>query len=372
MSTARRIRTSKIKASPFLRFYEEPDAVFGVYAKRCFYIRGESEQEYWQLRRQSVLYDVPEKPVQIDGPDSASFLQRIFCRPVANMPLGVGRYAIACTHRGGIFMDGILFRLSENRFWYVQADGELETWLLAHSADYEVTISDPNSWVLQIQGPTSMDIMKAATDNAINENMRYFQSGFFQVCGQRTYISRTGWTGELGYEIYTQDGETDYEKLWKDLIAVGRQYNMAIGTGGSMDTRRIEAGILNNGTDIDQTMTPFDAGLGALVDFSNECFIGRQALLVASREPVLFGVSCKTHTPTKNNLIIQSGKSVGQVRTGVWSPQLETGIGYVRFYKADHWGGTSLSMIDEDGEDHPCDIVSLPFIDPEKRLPRGG
>ena len=98
---------------------------------------------YWALRQRAVLYDVPEKPIQIDGPQVVEFLEKIFSRKVANMNVGRGRYAIACNEDGGLFMDGILFRLEENRFWYVQPDGALETWLMAHKSGYDVNISIP-------------------------------------------------------------------------------------------------------------------------------------------------------------------------------------------------------------------------------------
>ena len=95
-------------------------------------------------------------------------------------------------------MDGVLFKFSENKYWYVQADGEFETWLLAHTDGFDVEISDPQSRVLQIQGPSSMDIMKDLTDGKIDENLKYYRSDFFYIDNQKVYISRTGFTGELG------------------------------------------------------------------------------------------------------------------------------------------------------------------------------
>ncbi|MGB5329519.1 MAG: aminomethyl transferase family protein, partial [Gammaproteobacteria bacterium] len=131
------------------------------------------------------------------------FLERIFARRIGNLREGRGRYAIACTPDGGTFMDGILFKMEENRFWYVQPDGALEAWLIAHSDGFEIKISDPESRVLQIQGPNSMKIMADATAGAIDESMKYFDSGFYDIGGQELYVSRTGWTGELGYEVYS-------------------------------------------------------------------------------------------------------------------------------------------------------------------------
>ena len=366
-----RIRASRFEVSPFLEFHTSPGARFGVYANRLFPLRGSSEQEYWCLRKQSVLYDVPEKPIQVQGPDCVAFLERVFSRTVADLKEGRGRYAIACTDSGGVFMDGILFRLSEDKFWYVQADGDLETWLLAHSVDFDVEVSDPHSWVLQVQGPTSLKVLEAATQGAVNTEMGYFHAGFFEIGGQQVYVSRTGWTGEFGFEIYTQGDSTDYPKLWQTLVSAGEPQGMVVGYGGSMDARRIEAGILNNGTDMDRSMTPFEAGLGAFIDFGNPGFIGRDALLAAPRETRLLGVVCPGNTPASGWKVLDSGNVVGRVRTGDWSPTLESGIGYVEFEHASDWVGQTLEIQSQSGDRYPCEIVDLPFFDREKRLPRG-
>ena len=205
-----RMSSRRFERSPFQDRWETPDTVMSVYAGRyCSAFNGEDvEATYWALRRKSVLYDVPERPVEIAGPDAQRFLERIFARQVHTLGEGRGRYAIACTHQGRVFMDGILFKMGADRFWYVQPDGALETWLLAHSEGFDVAITDPQSRVLQIQGPTSFDIMKQASAGAIDERMSYFHSGFFSIAGQEVYVSRTGWTGELGFEVYTR-GECD-------------------------------------------------------------------------------------------------------------------------------------------------------------------
>ncbi|MFT5218227.1 MAG: glycine cleavage system aminomethyltransferase T [Planctomycetota bacterium] len=131
---------------------------------------------YWTLRRKAVLFDVPEKPWQIEGPDALPFLEKIFSRPVQDLPIGRGRYTIACTPGGGIFMDGILFKLAENRYCYVQADGAFEEWLHAHCGGFDVTISDPQSRMLQLQGPTQMKIMSDATNGAIDQRMKFIRT----------------------------------------------------------------------------------------------------------------------------------------------------------------------------------------------------
>ena len=261
-----RINAKRFEQSPYFDRYARADILFGVYAGRLApHFTGEDPAEtYWALRRRAALYDVPERPVQIEGPDAVAFLERVFARPIATLPEGRGRYAIACTPKGGVFMDGLLFKLGEEKYWYVQADGALETWLVAHSQGFDVTISDPKSRVLQIQGPRSLEVMRSASNGRIDETMGYFHAGSFDLGGQVLYVSRTGWTGELGFEIYSQGNETDHGRLWDHLTLAGRPFGLVFSGGASMEIRRIEAGILDNGTDMDMSMTPYQAGLAPL------------------------------------------------------------------------------------------------------------
>lgn len=280
-----RIGASRFEQSPYYECYANAETILGVAANR-FYPSSNGEDvvaTYWALRREAVLFDVPEKPWQIEGPDVLPFLERIFARKIGTLARGRGRYAIACTSAGGTFMDGILFKLEENRYWYVQPDGALEAFLQAHREGFEVTISDPGSRVLQIQGPKSMQIMSAVTNGAIDERMKYFAAGYFDIGGQKLYVSRTGWTGELGYEIYS-DASTDHKRLWDHLFEVGRPQGMVFGGLAAMGIRRIEAGILDNISDFDTSMTPFEAGLGKFIDLDKDGYIGRDALLKADRQ----------------------------------------------------------------------------------------
>lgn len=369
-----RISDRQFEPSPYVDCYANPDMVVGVYAGR-FYPRSVGDdpaEKYWALRRTAALYDVPERPVQIEGPDVVPFLERIFARKISDLKEGRGRYAIACTPQGGVFMDGLLFKLSEGKYWYVQPDGALETWLVAHSAGYDITISDPKSRVIQIQGPKSLEVLRAASDGRIDESMGYFHAGFFDLGGQDLYVSRTGWTGELGFEIYSQGAETDHRRLWDHLMGAGAAHGMEFSGAASMEIRRIEAGILDNGTDMDMSMTPYQAGLGAFIDLDTpDDFIGRSALLDADRRSLLYGVKCPAATPAMHCELRDGDRIVGRVTAGAWSPFLECGVGYVRFDEPGEWSGRALSLETREGESHPCEIVDLPFYDREKRIARG-
>jgi aminomethyltransferase len=189
-----KISARRFEESPYIERTDHPEMVRGVYAGRYFAISlGEDPiQKYWLLRQKAAMFDVPEKPIEISGPDAAVFLEKVMTRKVSTIKEGRGYYSLACTPQGGIFMDGVIFKFNENKFWYVQADGPFEDWLLAHSAGFDVKILDPKSRVIQIQGPASIDIMKAASNGKIDENMPYYRSGFFDLGGQNLYVSRSG------------------------------------------------------------------------------------------------------------------------------------------------------------------------------------
>ena len=232
-------------------------------------------------------------------------------------------------------------------------------------------MSDPGSRVLQIQGPRSHEVLAAASGAPIPEDFGYFAVAMFDLGGQEVLVSNSGWTGELGIEIYGHAG-LDHLALWDHLMRCGEPFEMTLGGGDSMGPRRVEAGILDNLTDFDRTMTPFAAGLGRFVNFDNPDFIGRAALLEAGRDQLLFGVRCGDGQPAADDDVLAGGEVVGHVTVGDWSPTLETGIGYVRFDAPAEgdWRGRTVVVRGASGE-FPGDVVELPFFDPEKRLPRG-
>ena len=359
--------------SPFHHCYANDQTVLRLAAGRFFanHNGDPSELGYWALRKQAALFDVPERPVEISGPDAVAFLERIVARRIGDMKIDRGRYALICTHQGGIFMDGILFRLAETRFWFVHPDGDLEPWLLAHSHGFDVTFSDPKSRVLQLQGPNSFPIMQAASSGALTESLKYFHSGFFDFDGQQVYVSRTGWTGELGYELYTLGDQTDCPRLWDHLMQKGAPHGLVFSSMQAMNTRRIEAGILDSGSDFDISMTPYEAGLERFVDLSKKGFIGRDALKAAAPATRIFGLRCIAATPCSGDLILSGSAPVGMVTTGALSPYLKCGIGYARFDQPDEWSGKTLTLKSQQSDKVTCTIVDLPFYDPEKRLPRG-
>ena len=366
------VYTGSKALSPFHECYANKDTILRLAAGRFFaHYNGEDiEEAYWALRNRAALFDVPERPVEISGPDVIEFLDQIFTRQSDHLTVGSGHYTLACTYNGGLFMDGILFRLDEKKFWFVHPDGDLDTWFLAHSHNYDVSISDPQSRVLQLQGPISLAIINSATDGNVDQNMGYFKTGLYSIGGQAVLISRTGWTGELGYEIYTLGRNTDYKRLWNDLTNSGRKYGMVFSSMQAMNIRRIEAGILDSGSDFDTSMAPDEAGLSRFIDRDKKCFIGYEAIKKRKQGNRIHGVVARNYIPRSGDLVHDQKNLLGYVTTGAYSPEFEAGIGYVRFDTAADWIGQDYFIGTLDSSKHPCKIVALPFYDKNKRIPK--
>ena len=368
-----RVSARRFQNSPYLEKYATDDMLYGIYAKRLHVLTlGEDPVEhYWKLRRDVALFDVPEKPLEIKGLDAVKLLERVFCRRIGDLKCGRARYAIACTPAGGIQMDGILMRLATDHFWYVQADGEFESWLIAFSDGLDVRVRDPQSRVLQIQGPKALDVIRSATNGQLADTFRYFHVAKFDFNGQDVLVSRTGWTGEMGVEIYSEGGVTDHSALWDHLHKHGEPFGMVFSGATSLNTRRIEAGIIDNGTDVDTTITPYAAGLGAFVDLDKAGFVGRAALQAADKDCRFYGVTCHSAVPLAGLELMDGNARVGQMTIGTWSPHLETGIGFARFSAPGTWPGRALKLHAPDNTQHDCEVVQLPFYDPDKLIPRG-
>ena len=327
-------------------------------------------EEYRVLRTKAGIFDVPEVPLEIRGPDAGAFLDYVFTRPVSTMAVDRGRYGLMCHHGGGIACDGVVFRLAEDWFWYVHADRDVFTWLQALKPGYDVVIRDPGAWAIQIQGPISLEILDACVDGGAPEGFKYYHARQVTMGGQPVLISRTGWTAELGFEVYNMDPHVDGMALWSHLMAAGRPHGMEILSTYAMNPRRIEAGIMNYGTDMGWDTTPFDLGLGAFVDFGHD-FVGLDALQSADQSPRFSGFVTEAKDIKWRSPVFAGPDPVGRVKAFEASPTLGTGIGYVLFENADAMTADAFTVKDRTGAQHSLTLHQLPFFDPDKRIPRG-
>ncbi len=347
---------------------------YTIYNRRhmavCF-DRISTEDGYWLLKQKAAVLHTGEFPSQFKGPDAEKLLNRLFTKDISKIKPGRCGYGLACDESGGLIVDGVLLRLSEDLFWYAQADGDFLNWARAHAAGMDVEISDPQVYISQVQGPTSLQVLQAACDDGmLPEPFNYFGLARVSLGGQEVVITRTGYTNELGWEFYTEPHH-DADALWQHLTKKGEPLGMGLFGLDSMHIRRVEAGILNAGSDFDQSNTPFEAGLGRFVDMDKDDFIGRAALKKAPRETRLSGIKCAAAEPLIGGRILIEGQDAGRVTAGAFSPYLKHGVGLVMMDQADHAAGTELQVQCTDGAMYPGELHDLPFYDSDAEIPRG-
>lgn len=326
------------------------------------------DEAYWRLRRQAVLRHTGELPIEVRGPDAERLLDRVFTRDVSKVRVGRCSYQIACYADGGMILDGVLVRLAEDRFWYGQADGDLTHWLRAHAQDLDVEVTDPQVWISQVQGPDSLRVLAAAVDGAYPEPFRYFDAARVTIAGQEVVITRTGFTNELGWEVYLGP-EIDAAAVGARLLEAGAPYGLTpVAIGGA---RRIEAGLLNAGADFDGSVTPFAAGLGAMVSVSKGDYIGKAALEGADRRCRTWGLRVAGGVARLGPGLWQAGAPAGRICSSAWSPYQDCGVAIVRLEDPDLGPGTRLEVACRDGVTREAEICALPMYDAERRIPRG-
>jgi len=351
----------------------DPD--FGIYNRRLrslAYANATTEDLYWRLRRQVVLAHTGELPTEIRGPDAEAMLNRVFTRDVSRVRVGRCSYQLACYPDGGIIMDGVLLRLAPDRFWYAQGDGEFHVWLRAQSQGFDVEVFDPKVWVSQVQGPRSMDVLAQAADAGMPEPFRYFDLAKVRIGGQPVVISRTGFTNELGWEFYFgSDADADAEAIGQRILEVGEPYGIHPIPAAVTNARRIEAGLLFSGTDFDDSVTPFAAGFGALVDLGKTDFIGMAALGRADKRRRTWGLQCAGGVAYPGQSLFLDGEALGRVCSSAWSPYLRCGVAIVRLEDPELGPGTEMQVQCVDGRTRDCELCELPMYDRAGDIPRG-
>ncbi len=333
-------------------------------------------EEYWHLLNHVTIWDVGvERQVEIAGPDAFTFASLLIPRDLSQCPVGEGRYVVLTDETGGIINDPVLLRLGENHFWLSLADSDVLLWAkgVALHSDMDVELREPDVSPLQVQGPKSKHVVQALFGDRVLE-MPYYGCFEASLDGIPVVVTRTGWTGEVGYEVYLCDGSRG-DELWERVMAAGKPFN--IRPTGPSDIRRVEAGMLNYGIDMTLANNPYEVGLGWLVDLEKTPdFIGMQALHRIKAEGVrrkLVGVEIdgppiefnETPWPT-----LRDGALVGRVTSAIYSPRLRKNIGYAMVPIDDSKLGTEL-RVDTPWAERGARVVRKPFIDPEKGIPKG-
>ena len=328
------------------------------------------DQMYWKTRKEIILRHTGEYPYEISGPDSLKFLEKIFPRNISKIKVGRCSYQFACYHDGGMITDGILLRLEENKFWFAQADGDLFSWYKANAEGYNVKISDPNVWISQIQGPKSMELLSKLIKEDIAEKWNYFDCKEVTILSEKIIISRTGFTNELGWEIYFRP-ENNAEKIGDLILSEGKKMGMILTATPSFRGRRIEAGLLSAGQDFDKNTNPFSVGLGKFVDLDKKDFIGKKALSNVEKKCRTWGLRVKESVALKGENIFSNNKVIGRVTSSTWSPFQVCGVAIIHL-NSDQFGPSSVIDVKcSDGKIYKSEICSLPMYDKKNEIVRG-
>ena len=367
---------TQVRKSPYsdaaLRWGAKGFSVYNhMYIPRDF---GDPRQNFWYLVNDAILCDVSvERQVQIKGPDAAKFTQFLCCRDLSKCQVGQCKYVLITDQDGGIINDPILLKLAEDHIWLSIADSDVLLWArgVAVNSGMDVDISEPDVSPLQLQGPKSRDVLRAAFGDAPTE-LKYYRFMEFDWDGVPLIISRTGWSSELGYEIFLRDG-TQGEKLWEHLMAVGGPLGLKPGHTSSI--RRIVAGMLSYHADMTLANNPYEMGMGRLVDLDMEAdFISKAALTLIKERGVsqqLVGLEIDGDPFVGSNdffwPILKEGVKVGTVTSAIYSPRLQKNIA-LAMISIDHTASGRVLQVNKLSETRTCTVVPIPFYDPKKSL----
>ena len=367
---------TQIRKSPYfdatVRWGAKKFSVYNhMYIPRDF---GDPEQNFWNLVNDAILCDVAvERQVEITGPDASKFMQMLTPRDLSNMSVGQCKYIFITNEEGGILNDPILLRLGENHFWISLADSDILLWaqgVSVHSG-LKVTIREPDVSPLQLQGPKSCEVMKALFGKSIID-LKYYWFRQTELDGIPLIVSRTGWSCELGYELFLQDGSLG-DKLWEKIMAAGSPIGLKPGHTSSI--RRIEGGMLSYQADADINTNPYELGMERFININMEAdFIGKEALIRIRengviRKQVGLRIECDPLKEPNTTFweIRKNGKTIGKVTSAVYSPRLEQNIA-LAIVSIEYTEIGNLVEVSMQSGTAQASIVETPFFDPKKKI----
>ncbi|MDF2922237.1 MAG: glycine cleavage system protein [Paenibacillaceae bacterium] len=327
-------------------------------------------QEHEAVRQKAGLFDVSHMgEFMVTGPDAESFLQRMTVNDAARLVDGQAQYSMMCYPEGGVVDDLLVYRLGEQRYMLVVNASNLDAdyvWLSSHLDGADVTLRDESAQtaLLALQGPLSAEVLARVTDAAAEElePFRFMEGG--TVCGCKALISRTGYTGEDGFELYV--GAEDAPVVWRGLLEAGAAYGLVPVGLGARDTLRFEARLPLYGQELSRDISPLAAGLGMFVKLDKGDFIGREALAAEKQEGAsrkLVGIEMvdrgipRSHYPVYAG---EEGERIGEVTTGTQSPTLKRNVGLALLSKDYAAPGTGV-WVEIRGKRLKAVVVKTPF-----------
>jgi aminomethyltransferase len=342
-----------------------------MYIPRDF---GDPEQNFWNLVNEAILCDVAvERQVEITGPDAAKFVQMLTPRDLSKMAVGQCKYILITNADGGILNDPILLRLAENHFWISLADSDILLWAqgVAVHSGMDVQIGEPDVSPLQLQGPNSGLIMQELFGDDIID-LKYYWLREVDLDGIPLIVSRTGWSSELGYELYLRDSAHG-DALWERIMSAGMQYGLKPGHTSSI--RRIEGGMLSYHADADNKTNPYELGFDRLVNLDMDAeFIGKTALRRirdegVKRKQIGLIIDCEPLKGPNTTfwMINKDGENIGKVTSAIYSPRLERNIALAMVAADAAVLGAEVEVVTKSGPTKAT-VVERPFYDPKKQI----
>jgi aminomethyltransferase len=351
---------------------------FTVYNHMYFPIRFDTfENEFQSLLNDVTIWDVSvERCLEISGPDGFRFAQLMTPRDLSACAVGQAKYVLVCDSDGGIINDPVLTRMDETTFWFALASSDTLLWARGLKNAYpnlDVKIREADVAPLQVQGPRSKDLMVDLLGEAILD-LKYYWWTNAEIAGAPVVVTRTGWTSEVGYEVYLTD-TTRGTDVFEAIMKAGERYN--IKPTGPSDIRRIEGAIFNWGADMTYENNPLELGLERLIawDLADDVSLSIAALKRIRAEGVsrrINGVELDGDPfPALNNVkwpALIGGARVGKVTSAIHSPRLGKNIGYCWLPADTSVEGQTVTVESEWGT-RTATVVAMPFVDPGKTIP---
>ena len=342
-----------------------------MYIPRDF---GSPEKNFWNLINKAILCDVSvERQVEITGPDAYKFIELLTPRDLSNLSVGQCKYVLITNNEGGILNDPVLLRLGESHFWLSLGDSDILLWAqgVAINSSLNVQIKEPDVSPLQLQGPNSAKIIQALIGDSILD-LKYYWLRELDLDGIPIVISRTGWSSELGYEIFLRDSSKG-NILWEKIMSAGKEFGLEAGHTSSI--RRIEGAMLSYHADADINTNPFEVGLDRLVSLDKEInFVGKEALKKIKkngikRKQVGLILDCKPLNGPNTTFwkIFKDNKLVGKITSAIYSPRLKKNIALAMISVDLIKIGTVLD-IESPYSKIKGTVVNKPFYDPKKKI----
>ena len=389
-SNANMLISTRVRKSPYWHLsHQEGCWAYTVY-NRNYHPRayvpleeGGLMKEYEYITNHVTLWNVAvERQIMVKGPDASKLVNLVCTRNMdKKLPAGKARYVILCDQDGGVINDPVLLRVAEDEYWFSISDSDVMLWFKGINVfgQFDVEIAEIDVAPVQIQGPKSKDLMLKLFGEPIRD-VPYYGLWEGELDGMSVVISRTGFSGEVGYEVYLREATKYADKLWHRLKEAGHEFNLQVIAPSHI--RRLEAGILSWGADVDLETNPYEVRLDWQVDLSDDNeFIGKEALKRIKAEGITekqVGLRLGGEPLTWYNedfyLVhdADSGEATGYVTSAFWSPSLETNIALATVPIGYTELGTKLKVaLPKDGR-VDAEVVEVPFKDPKKQIPLGG